>query len=113
MNGRLVLAFVFVVGGGVVAFAGAQPQAALTPSEALESSGHVRVKGTVDAVDRANGTFALTDGTDELTVEMASFPTRVRPANSLLAEGELVERDEALVLAADEVQMGCPSKYEA
>lgn len=114
MNGRLVLALVFLVGGAGLAFAGAQPQAALNPSQALAGEpGHARVKGAVDAVDRDDGTFVLAGGGDSLTVDADTVPTAVRPGNSLLAEGELVDRGGQRVLVADELQLGCPSKYEA
>lgn len=114
MNGRLVLAFVFLAGGAVVAFAGAQPQASLNPAQALEAGeGEARVKGVIEAVDREAGTFVLAGGGERITVEMASLPTAVTPEKSLLAEGELVREDGETVLQAREIQMGCPSKYGA
>lgn len=114
MNGRLVIGLVFLLGGAGVALAGAQPQASLTPAEALEAGeGEARVKGSVQTVDRANDTFVLAGGGEQLTVQIDDVPTAVVPEKSLLAEGELVSQDGETVLEAREIQMGCPSKYEA
>lgn len=114
MNGRLVLAFVFVAGGAGVALAGAQPQASLTPAEALEAGeGPARVKGAVESIDREAGSLVVAGGGQTLTVAMDEIPAAVREGKSLLAEGELVNERGELVLQAHEIQMGCPSKYEA
>lgn len=114
MNGRLVIALVFLVGGAGVAFAGAQPEASLTPSEAQEAGeGHARVKGVVEAVDRKAGTFTLGGDGEQVRVETSRLPSAVTPGNSLLAEGELAHTEAGVVLVAEEIQMGCPSKYEA
>lgn len=113
MNGRVVLALLFLVGGAGVAMAGVQPQAALTPGQAVEETGNARVKGVVDTVDRANNTFVLAGDGHELTVRMNALPAAVRPGNSLLAQGEILLEQGTRVLQAEEIQMGCPSKYGA
>jgi hypothetical protein len=114
VNGRVAIALVFVVGGAGVAFAGAQPQASLTPSEAIETGeGSARVKGVVEAVDRANGTFTLGGDGSQLPVALDDVPSAVTPGKALLAEGELELVDGETVLAAEDIQLGCPSKYEA
>lgn len=114
MDGRLVIALVFVVGGAGVALAGVQPEASLTPTQALgQGSGEVRVKGVVADVDRVNDTFVLEDDEHELTVQMADVPVPVTPGKSLLAEGHLVQMSSTTVMQAEEIQMGCPSKYQS
>lgn len=112
MNGRLVLALVFLVGGAGVALAGAQPQASLTPAQALEAGeGSARVKGEVASVDRQAGTFTMEGEGEALTVAIDAVPSAVVAGKSLLAEGELEHRGDELVFVASEIQMGCPSKY--
>lgn len=111
VNGRLVLALVFLVGGAGVALAGAQPQASLTPAQAQERSGEVRVKGEVASVDADADRFVLAGGGGNVTVAMQHVPAAVTPGKSLLAEGELHTEDGEAVLSAREVQLGCPSKY--
>ncbi|PSG98077.1 hypothetical protein BRD56_02135 [Thermoplasmatales archaeon SW_10_69_26] len=112
MNGRLALALVFLVGGATVAFAGAQPQASATPTQALEAGeGPTRVKGVVADVDHANDTFALTGEDADLPVEADRMPAAVREGKALLAEGEIVVADGQPVLVAETIQMGCPSTY--
>lgn len=114
MNGRVVIALVFLVGGAGVAFAGAQPQASLTPAQAVEGGeGQARVKGVVQSVDRETGSFTLGGDGEEVHVEIASLPAAVQPGKSLLAEGELVHESGQTTLEADRIQMGCPSKYGA
>lgn len=114
MNGRIVVALVFLVGGAGVAFAGAQPEASLTPSEAHEAAeGHARVKGVVEAVDRKAGTFTLGGDGEQVRVQTDRLPSAVTAGNSLLAEGTLTHDEGGPVLEAEEIQMGCPSKYEA
>ncbi len=114
MNGRIVLALLFLVGGASLALAGAQPEAALHPSQAGDHEGEtVRVKGVVESVAREDHRFTLADQEASLRVEMGSIPTAVIAEKSLLAEGELVREQGELVLRAEEIQMGCPSKYEA
>lgn len=114
MNGRVVLALVFLLGGAGVAFAGAQPQASLTPSEAVEAGeGQARVKGVVESVDREASAFTLGGDGEQVRVEIGSLPAAVQPGKSLLAEGELVHEEGQTTLAAEEIQMGCPSKYGA
>lgn len=114
MNGRVALAVVFVLGGAGVALAGAQPQAARNPAQAVEQgSGDVRVKGTVAEVDRDEGVFALEGGGDRLTVRSDAIPEAVRPGLNLLAEGRLVEGADGPVLSAERIQLGCPSTYDS
>jgi hypothetical protein len=113
VNGRLVLALVFLVGGASVAFVGAQPEASLTPAEAEEAAdGHARVKGVVQDVDRETGTFLLAGEGANVTVHVDDLPTAVAAGNGLWAEGQLSHGDGETVLAAEAIQMGCPSKSE-
>lgn len=108
----MVIALVFLVGGAVVAFAGAQPEASLNPGEAMEApEGETRVKGVVEDVDREASAFALVGGGGEVRVEVDALPAAVAEGNSLLAEGTLAHGPEGPVLSAESIQMGCPSKY--
>lgn len=114
MDLRILLGLTLLVGGGVVALAGAAPQASLTPSEALSHEGEASVKGMVVSVDEAARTFVLTDGASELTVRASrALPATVVPEAGVVVEGTLVLEAGVVVLEAHEVQVGCPSKYEA
>lgn len=115
MNGRIVLAVVLMLGGTGIAVAGAAPQSTLTPSAAQEADeGEASVKGMIEQTDERNRTFVLTDGQAEVTVRMAStLPEAVQDGRSIVAKGELTQTDGLTVLEADEVLIGCPSKYEA
>lgn len=113
MDLRLVLPLVLVAGGTVVAFAGASPQAALGPADALVAEeGPVAVKGMVVDLDEANRTFVLTDGEARLSVRLATpLPAALVEQASLVAKGLLVQTWAGPVLEADAVLLGCPSKY--
>lgn len=115
MNGRIVLAAVLLLGGTGIAVAGASPQSTLTPSSAQEAdAGQASVKGMIEETDERNRTFVLTDGEAEITVRMAStLPAAVQDGRSIVAKGELTHTDGSTALEADEVLIGCPSKYEA
>jgi len=109
-----VLAGLFVIGGAGIAIAGASPQASIKPSQAIQQEGPARVKAMIAATDRANDTFVLTDGEANLTVQAnQQLPTRVAEGKTLLAEGNIVHEDERVVLEANRLELGCPSKYEA
>ncbi len=115
MHARFVVAGIFLVGGLLIALAGASPQAALSPTSALEAdAGPAAVKGTVAWVDPANRSFALTDGTSLLTVHSPTqLPTSVVPDQGVVVEGMLALTPQGMVLEAEEVLIGCPSKYQA
>lgn len=110
-----MLAGLVLVGGLTVAVAGASPQATLTPTEALEAEpGSASVKGMVASLDRGNGTFILTDGERSIrVVHEGGLPAAVETGRGLVAEGQIVHQEGHAVLQADEIQIGCPSKYEA
>lgn len=115
MNGRTILAVILLSGGIAVAVAGASPQSALTPSDAYEAgAGDATVKGMVAAVDAENRSFVLTDGERSLEVRMSGqLPAPVQEGRSLVAKGHLIATGGDLVLQADEILVGCPSKYQA
>lgn len=115
MNGRIVLAALVLLGGAGIAVAGASPQSTLTPSQAEDAPlGPASVKGMVLAVEEGNRTFRLTDGNTTLTVRMdRPLPAAIEANRSLVARGTLVQGDSGPILEADEIQLGCPSKYQA
>lgn len=116
MKTKLVLAGLLLVGGAIVAMAGAAPQAALSPSQALEAgqAEDVAVKGMVADVDPATDTFTLTDGEANLTATLDhDLPTQVQAGTGLVAKGALVAGEDGPRLVATEVVIGCPSKYQA
>ncbi len=115
MDRRLLLAVLVLVGGLTVAVAGAAPQATLTPTEALDAEpGSASVKGMVASLDRGNGTFILTDGERAIReVHDGGLPAAVETGRSLVADGQIVHQAGRALLQADEIQIGCPSKYEA
>lgn len=110
-----MLAGLVLLGGLTVAVAGASPQATLTPTKALDAEpGSASVKGMVASLDRANGTFTLTDGEQSLRVVYeGALPAAVQAGRGVVAEGHIVHQEGQAVLQADEIQIGCPSKYEA
>lgn len=115
MDGRLILAAIVLIGGLTVAVAGASPQATLTPEAALDADpGDASVKGMIEQVDRSNGTFHLTDGETGILVRYGpGLPAAVANGSSLVAKGTLEHEGGQTLLVADEIQLGCPSKYEA
>lgn len=116
MNTKLVLAGLLLVGGAIVALAGAAPQAALSPSQAAtqQHGQHVVVKGMVADVDGDQDTFTLTDGETNLTVALDhDLPTQVQAGTALVAKGTVISDEDGTWLAATEVVIGCPSKYQA
>lgn len=115
MDKRILLAALVLFGGIGIAVAGASPQSALTPTRAVDASpGEASVKGMVEDVDRQNGTFTLTDGSAQLPVRYEGvLPAQVTAEQGLVASGELVHEAGRAVLIAEEIQIGCPSKYEA
>lgn len=116
MNTKLILAGLLLVGGAIVALAGAAPQAALSPSQALDQEPEqgVVVKGMVADVDASQDTFTLTDGQANLTVTLGhDLPAQVQEGTALVAKGDLITGEDGTRLAATEVVIGCPSKYQA
>ncbi len=116
MKTKLVLAGLLLVGGAVVALAGAAPQAALSPTQAVDTGqAHaVAVKGMVAQVDAGQDRFTLTDGHSNLTVALDhDLPAQVQPGTGLVAKGDLVTDGDGTRLVATEVVLGCPSKYQA
>lgn len=116
MNTKLVLAGLLLAGGAIVALAGAAPQAALSPSQAVDQGPEqgVVVKGMVADVDASQDTFILTDGEVNLTVALGhDLPAQVQAGTALVAKGDLIPREDGTQLAATEVVIGCPSKYQA
>lgn len=113
MDARLLVAGLVVLAGAGLAVAGASPQQALSPSEALSAEpGTVTVKGTVAEVDRSQSRFVLTDGEGALEVLYEGvLPSAVEANSTLVAEGTLDDADPT-VLHADEIKIGCPSSYE-
>lgn len=116
MNTKLVLAGLLLAGGTVVALAGAAPQAALSPTQALEKgqAQDVVVKGMVDQVSRDEDTFLLTDGDQRLRVVLdRDLPAQIQPGTTLVAKGDVVTDGQGTYLQAAEIVIGCPSKYQA
>lgn len=115
MDSRILLAAGVLIGGIVVAVAGASPQATLSPQAAVTAEpGPASVKGMIEATDRANGTFNLTDGEHALEIRYeGQLPAAVQDGKSLVASGEIVQAEDRRVLLAEEIQLGCPSKYDA
>ncbi len=113
MDARLILAMTLLATGGLIAVAGAAPQAALSPTEAKTADpGAATIKGTVQTVDTEAGTFTLTD--EETTIHVTygpGLPAAVQPGNTLVAKGTLDHSEEDPTFTASEIQTGCPSQY--
>jgi len=74
---------------------------------------YVEVKGTVgtNTLDTFNRTFRLTDGDRTLNVTYTgSLPSNFEEGKDVVVKGTLREQ-QGLVLEADEIVVGCPSKY--
>jgi cytochrome c-type biogenesis protein CcmE len=113
VDARLVVAGLVVLAGAGIAVAGASPQTTLSPSQARGADpGPVAVRGTVAEVDRQAGTLVLEDEDARLEATYDGvLPNNVEPGQTIVAEGTLDPGDPPR-LAADEVQVGCPSSYE-
>lgn len=115
MDSRILIAGIVLVGGAVVAVAGASPQSTLTPAQAAQAEpGPASVKGMIEDTERSNGTFLLTDGEVAIPVRYdGQLPAAVQDGKSLVASGEILQEDGRRLLLAEEIQLGCPSKYDA
>lgn len=115
MDARFIVAAALLVAGTGIAVAGTSPQSALTATKAQQADpGQAVLKGTVGTVDAANGTFTLTDGEASILVEHeVPLPAAIEPGNSLVTKGAIVHDAGEALFQADEVQVGCPSQYEA
>ncbi|MDX1611450.1 MAG: cytochrome c maturation protein CcmE [Candidatus Thermoplasmatota archaeon] len=116
VQAKLVIAGLLLVGGTVVAFAGASPEAAWTPqravAEATPAGTHITLKGAVGEVHPDAQLFTLTDGTHNVTVHLGhALPGEIQPGLAVVSQGTLVLDDGRVLLRADEVILGCPSKY--
>ncbi len=123
-SAKLTLLLLLAAGGGILAFAGAQPDALQSVSSVVESSDdlvgtHVELKATVKRGTFNNTgtpvTFELTDDVHDLPVIWTTtMPMDVNPeGRTVVLKGTLVRgADGRLVLMGEEVVMGCPSKYE-
>lgn len=73
----------------------------------------VEVKGKVkkDSIDPMNRTFILTDGDKDLKINYTDIlPSNFEEEKEVVIRGKLFQRTE-LILEAEEIIVGCPSKY--
>ena len=73
----------------------------------------VEVKGTVEkgSISTMNKTFNLTGGDVSLVVNYTgTLPSDLKEGTDVVVKGTLRDRN-GLVLEADEIVVGCPSKY--
>ncbi|MHB8605279.1 MAG: cytochrome c maturation protein CcmE domain-containing protein [Thermoplasmatota archaeon] len=127
-SAKLALVLLFVVAGGLIAFAGASPAgyhsvADVASHPTTYANGPISMKASVAPGSlRENATpitFVVAEGSDALTVEWAT--NKALPMHeaggtiegrNVVLHGSLVARNGGWVFLADDMQVGCASKYE-
>ncbi len=111
-------ALVVILAALLIAFWGYSPKSYMTAGDVtraplLYSGKVVEVKGIVDAPLETNGTykFNLTSGGGTLVVEYSkALPAQFKAGTEVVAKGK-VRNGTPVVVLADELTVGCPSKY--
>ncbi len=118
------LALVAAILGGLLflMFMSVDPEIQYTVDEVMESpedfdSDEVHLRGVVrlGSVDNASSSFIIEGLDSELSVTFASIavPDGFEEGRTIAVKGMLSKDDGSWHLDANEIQTGCPSKYEA
>ena len=118
---RLALVAVVMLGLVGLMFMTVDPEIQYTVDEVMESpedhdSSEVHLRGIVriGSIDNQSSTFTLEGLSSELSVSFASIavPDGFEEGRTIAVKGELSQDDGNWHLSANEIQTGCPSKYE-
>ena len=118
---RLALVAVVMLGLVGLMFMTVDPEIQYTVDEVMESpedhdSSEIHLRGIVrfGSVDNQSSTFTLEGLTSELSVSFVSIavPDGFEEGRTIAVKGELSQDDGNWHLSANEIQTGCPSKYE-
>lgn len=125
---KLALVLVLLAAGAALAFVGATPAAyrtvgdlAADPTSYAGRSVDVKANVLAGSVDRSNGTFAFAINDERATLPVVWDSMKPLPEHeaggsiegrTVVLRGTLAERDGRWVLLAEEMQVGCASKYE-
>tara|TARA_B100001250_G_scaffold158112_1_gene135848 strand:+ start:1220 stop:1627 length:408 start_codon:yes stop_codon:yes gene_type:complete len=114
---KAFLAFSFLIITGIVVSLSVTEQSTYVSVEEAVSGKHsvgssLQVHGTITNLKISD--CELVDGNFSLTVDISSIilPDTFAEDKGATFTGVLEMKDGALILKAEEVQMGCPSKYE-
>jgi cytochrome c-type biogenesis protein CcmE len=111
----LVAVLVIVALALFVGFWGNTPVPYKTVSQVVDNSSsyvdkEIEVKGFVGNWNVAEKTFDMTDETSVLTVSYLNIPDGFNNGKEIVVSG-ILKGSNGLVLEADEITVGCPSKY--
>jgi len=118
---RLALVAVVMLGLVGLMFMTVDPEIQYTVDEVMESpedhdSSEIHLRGIVrfGSVDNQSSTFTLEGLTSELSVSFVSIavPDGFEEGRTIAVKGELSQDGGNWHLSANEIQTGCPSKYE-
>ena len=114
---KALLAFSFLIITGIVVSLSVTEQSTYVSVEEAVSGKHsvgssLQVHGTITNLKISD--CELVDGNFSLTVDISSLilPDTFAEDKGATFTGVLEMKDGVLILKAEEVQMGCPSKYE-
>ncbi len=110
----IIVTVLIIVIATLIAFWGSQPQRTYWPSEIVNSPQQfvgktVQVRGMSTAVNTANLTFVLGDGTRNLTVHYSSLPPGFALGIEMIVKGSVQMSGGDWAFVAQEVLVGHPN----
>jgi len=86
-----------------------------SPSAFIDDEVHIRGIVTLGSVDTASATFQLAGDDHQLLIAFGdiSVPDGFEEGRTIAVKGHLTQDAGEWILSANEIQTGCPSKYEA
>lgn len=115
---KTIIVFGLIILALVIAFWGYSPKSYLTAGDVVRAINTydgkiVEVKGVVGGLSEKNGIyiFNLTSGGETISVEYSkALPAQFKEGTEVVAKGK-VRAGPQITITADELTVGCPSKY--
>ena len=118
---RLLFVGAIMLGLIGLMFLSVDPQVQYTVDEVMDSpeefsSEEVNIRGIVknESIDNSSSTFLLQGSESKILVSFAmiAVPDGFEEGRMIAVKGNLIEDGEMWIIDANEIQTGCPSKYE-
>ena len=118
---RLLFVGAIMLGLIGLMFLSVDPQVQYTVDEVMDSpeefsSEEVNIRGIVknESIDNSSSTFLLQGSESKILVSFAmiAVPDGFEEGRMIAVKGNLIQDGEMWIIDANEIQTGCPSKYE-
>ncbi len=117
---RIVVTLALVTGLAALMFISIEPEIDLTVDQLMANPAEyegekLRLHGTVASIDLENRTLTLSgeNATINIDFETASLPNGADENKTISVRGLVVSEAGGWSVHAEEIKVGCPSKYEA